>query len=307
MPRYIVHRLIQLLPTILGIYTVAFLLMRVLPGDPAQYILGFHDDPRALAALRANMHLDDPLGVQYVAFIGGSLQGDFGRSYLTGIPVSEMIGNAIPPTLGLGVAAMVIAVVVGVPLGIIAAIRKNSIWDNLSRLIALFGVSIPVFWLGVQFQLLFGLQLKWFPISGMGFDKHLVLPAVAASLGTLALLTRMTRSSMLEEINQDYVRTAQGKGLASRVIVLKHVLRNALVPVVTVWGGSLANLLSGTLLVEVIFSWPGIGRLLVQAVSTRDYPLVQALVIVFALLYAGINLLIDLSYPLIDPRIRIND
>ncbi len=306
MLRYSLQRIIQLLPTIFGIYTVAFLLMRVLPGDPAMYILGFHDDPRALEALRANMHLDDPLGVQYVAFLEGSIQGDFGRSYLTGLPVSDMIAKAVPPTLWLGAAAMVIALVVGVPLGIIAAIRKDSLWDNLSRLLALLGVSIPVFWLGVQLQLLFGLQLKWLPISGLGIDKHLVMPAVAASLGTLALLTRMTRSSMLDEINQDYVRTAEGKGLMSRVIIINHVLRNALIPVVTVWGGSLANLLSGTLLVEVIFSWPGIGRLLVQAVSTRDYPLVQALVIVFALLYAGINLLIDLSYPLIDPRIRIN-
>ncbi len=306
MLRYTVQRIIQLLPTIFGIYTVAFLLMRVLPGDPAMYILGFHDDPRALSALRANMHLDDPLGVQYVAFLGGSVQGDFGSSYLTGQPVSAMIAKAFPPTIMLGAAAMAIALVIGVPLGIVAAIRKNSLWDNLSRLIALLGVSIPVFWLGVQLKLLFGLQLKWLPISGFGSDKHLILPAVVASLGTLALLTRMTRSSMLEEINQDYVRTAQGKGLKGRVIVLKHIMRNALVPVITVWGGSLANLLSGALLVEVIFSWPGIGRLLVQAVSTRDYPLVQGLVIVFALLYAGINLLIDLSYPLIDPRIRIN-
>jgi peptide/nickel transport system permease protein len=304
--RYALNRLVQLIPTIFGIYTLAFFLMRVLPGDTATVLIGFRENQEALDNLRHVMKLDEPVLNQYLAFLQGALRGDLGRSFLTGVPVTEMIAGAITGTVALAVAAMAIAVIVGVPLGIIAALRRNSVWDNFSRLLALLGVSIPVFWLGVQLQILFGLQLKWLPVSGNGLDAHLILPAFSASLGTLALLTRMTRSSMLEELGQDYVRTAYGKGLPGRVVVIRHALRNAMLPVITVWGGSLANLLSGTLLVEVIFSWPGMGRLLIQAINTRDYPLVQALVIIFALIYAGINLLIDLSYPLIDPRIRIH-
>jgi peptide/nickel transport system permease protein len=282
-------------------------MMHVLPGDAASYILGSHENEAATENLRHQLRLDEPMLTQYVGFLGDALQGQLGRSYLTAQPVTEMIGDSFPNTLVLGGSAMLIAAAVGVPLGILAAVRKNSLWDNASRLLALLGVSIPVFWLGIQLQLLFGLSLKLLPISGIGMDNHLILPAVTASLGTLALLTRMTRSSVLDEISQDYVRTAHAKGLMPRVVVTRHTLRNALLPVVTVWGGSLANLLSGTLLVEVIFNWPGMGRLLVQAISTRDYPLVQGLIIIFALIYAGINLLVDLSYPLIDPRIRIDD
>ncbi len=305
MLRYTISRLIQLIPTVFGIYTFAFLLMRVLPGDPATVLVGFRDDEAALQNLRRVMHLDEPIFNQYVAFLGDGLRGDLGRSYLTGQPVTEMIASAFPPTIALGAVAMAIAVIVGVPLGILSALRKNSIWDNLARLIALIGVSIPVFWLGVQFQILFGLNLRWLPISGSGYDQHLILPAVALCGGTLALLTRMTRSTMLEQLNQDYMRTARSKGLRERMILWRHAFRNALLPLVTVAGGSLANLLSGALLVEVIFGWPGMGRLLVQAINTRDYTLLQGLVIVFAMLYAGINLLIDLSYPLIDPRVRL--
>jgi ABC-type dipeptide/oligopeptide/nickel transport system permease component len=301
---YALRRLIQLIPTIFGIYTFAFFLMRVLPGDPATVLAGFRDDQQALENLRRVMKLDEPLLNQYIAFLQNGVQGDLGRSYVTGQPVTEMIGQAFLPTVWLALAAMALAVAIGVPLGILSALRKNSLWDNLSRFIALIGVSIPVFWLGMQLQILFGLQLKWLPISGSGLDKHIILPAFALCGGTLALLTRMTRSSVLEELSLDYIRTAYSKGLRSRRVIWVHALRNALLPVVTVWGGSLANLLSGALLVELIFSWPGMGRLLVQAISTRDYPLLQGLIIVLALLYAGVNLLIDLTYPLIDPRIR---
>ncbi len=305
MIRYILTRVLQLIPTIFGIYTLAFVLMRVLPGDPASFLIGFRDDDQALADLRRAMHLDESVLNQYVAFLGNALHGDLGRSYLTRQPVIEMIGQALPQTLILGAAAMLLAVGIGVPLGIIAALRKNSVWDNLSRLIALIGVSIPVFWLGVQMQIVFALDLKWLPISGLGLDAHLIMPALALSLATLALLTRMTRATLLEQISQDYVRTAHSKGLRERAVIGRHALRNTLLPLVTVGGSSIANLLSGALLVEVIFNWPGLGKLLVQAVNTRDYTLLQGLVIVFALIYAGINMLIDLAYPLIDPRIRL--
>jgi len=235
--------------------------------------------------------------------LGNALHGDLGRSYLTRQPVIIMIGQAFPQTVVLALAAMTLAVGIGVPLGIIAALRKNSAWDNLSRLIALIGVSIPVFGLGILMQLLFSLKLKWLPISGLGFDKHLIMPAVALSLATLALLTRMTRATLLEQLGQDYIRTAYSKGLRERMVIVRHALRNILLPLVTVAGNSTANLLSGSLLIEVIFNWPGMGKLLVQAVNTRDYTLLQGLVIVFALIYAGINMLVDLFYPLLDPRI----
>lgn len=303
MLRYIAIRFLQLIPTVFGIYTLAFVLMRVLPGDPASFLVGARDDPQALATLRSSMHLDEPIFNQYVAFLGNALHGDLGRSYLTRQPVIIMIGQAFPQTVVLALAAMTLAVGIGVPLGIIAALRKNSAWDNLSRLIALIGVSIPVFGLGILMQLLFSLKLKWLPISGLGFDKHLIMPAVALSLATLALLTRMTRATLLEQLGQDYIRTAYSKGLRERMVIVRHALRNILLPLVTVAGNSTANLLSGSLLIEVIFNWPGMGKLLVQAVNTRDYTLLQGLVIVFALIYAGINMLVDLFYPLLDPRI----
>ena len=304
MSRYLISRLIQLVPTLFGIYTLAFVLMRVLPGDPATFLIGFRDDDQALANLRLQMHLDEPMINQYVAFLGNAIRGDLGNSYLTRQPVSDMINQALPQTVILGLSAMTIAVLIGIPLGAVAALRKNSLWDNLSRLLALLGASIPVFWLGVQMQILFSIDVKLLPMSGAGFDNHLIMPAVVLSAGTLALLTRMTRSTLLEELSQDYIRTARSKGMRERRVVWRHAFRNTLLPLVTISGNSLANLLSGALLVEVIFSYPGMGKLLVQAVSTRDYTLLQGLVIVFALIYAGMNLLVDLTYPLFDPRIR---
>lgn len=303
--RYTLNRIIQLIPTVFGIYTLTFFLMRVLPGDPASFLIGARENEAALANLRRIFRLDESVLNQYIAFLGDALRGDLGRSFITREPVIESILAVLPQTLILASAAMLIAVVIGVPLGMLSAVRRDSVWDNAARFVALLGVSIPVFWLGVQLQILFGLQLRWLPISGIGYDSHLILPAVTASIGTLALLTRITRSSLLDEVNRDYVRTARSKGLSGLHVNVRHVLRNALLPIVTVWGGSFANLLSGVLLVEVLFSWSGMGRLLVQAIGTRDYPLVQGLIIVFALLYAGINLAVDLVYPLIDPRIRL--
>jgi peptide/nickel transport system permease protein len=304
MARYVVIRLLQLIPTVFGIVTVVFLLMRVLPGDPALVLAGFRDDAETLQTLRAQLHLDDPIWDQYFAFLGDLVRGDLGVSFQQRQPVTKLIAETLPNTLVLAVSAMGIAVALGIPLGIISALRRNTVWDALSRFVALIGVSTPVFWLGIQLQIVFGLQLSLLPISGIGYDEHLVLPAVAASLGMLALLTRMTRSSLLDVLNQDYVRTAYSKGLHQRRVLLLHALKNAFLPILTVWGTSFASLLSGSLLVEVIFSWPGMGRLLVQSISTRDYPMVQGIVIVFALVYAGMNLIIDLIYPLLDPRIQ---
>lgn len=304
MLRYLISRLLQLIPTVFGIVTVVFLLMRVLPGDPALVLAGFRDDAETLQTLRAQLRLDEPIIAQYAAFLSDLARGDLGVSYVQRQPVTALIAQTFPNTAVLAVSAMGIAVSLGVPLGIVSALRRNTGWDLLSRLIALIGVSTPVFWLGIQLQILFGLQLDILPVSGVGFDEHLVLPAVAASLGMLALMTRMTRSSLLDVLKQDYVRTAYSKGLQTRRVILLHALKNAFLPVLTVWGTSFAGLLSGTLLVEVIFSWSGMGRLLVQSISARDYPMVQGIVIVFALIYAGMNLLIDLIYPLLDARIQ---
>ncbi len=305
MTRYLVSRIVQLLPTILGIYLLTFFMMRILPGDPAQFLEGDRGDEQSMAETRRRLRLDEPILVQLAAYLGDTLQGDLGRSFITNQPVSDMIGRAFVPTIQLALTATTIALILGVPLGVVSAVRQNSIWDALSRLVALVGVSIPVFWLGLQMQVIFGVQLKWIPrISGYGIDERLILPAISASLGMIALLTRITRSTLLDVLNQDYIRTAKSKGLANLRVLTRHALVNALLPIVTVWGTSLAGLLSGALLVETIFSWPGMGRLLVDSIGARDYPMIQGLVIAFALIYAGINLLIDLFYPFIDPRIR---
>jgi ABC-type dipeptide/oligopeptide/nickel transport system permease component len=304
MLRYLISRLIQFAPTLLGIYVLTFVLIRVLPGDPAQFLEGDRGDEQSLAATRARLGIDEPLTTQFWIFFSDAVRGELGRSFITLRPVSDMIAQTFPNTAMLGICAMLIAVGVGIPLGIISAITHNSIWDNLSRLIALIGVSIPVFWLGLQLQIVFGLNLRLLPVSGSGQPEHLVLPSVAASFGMLAVLMRITRSSALEALTQDYIRTARSKGLSQGRVIMRHMLSNALLPIVTVWGTGLASLLSGTLLVEVIFSYPGMGRLLVDSIASRDYPSVQGLVITFALIYAGLNLLVDLLYPLVDPRIR---
>ncbi len=304
MSLYIVSRIIQLIPTVLGIYVITFLMMRVLPSDPAKFIEGDRGDAQSLAETRARLRLDDPLSVQFTTFLGGALQGDLGRSFIHNRPVTTMIGESFQPTALLALTATIIAMSIGIPLGIFSAVRRNSLWDFLARLVALIGVSIPVFWLGIQLQILFGVTLKWLDPTGSTKLSHLILPSIAACFGMLAILTRITRSSLLEVLNQDYIRTAHSKGLHSQRVFVRHALQNALLPVVTVWGAAVASLLSGTILVETIFAWPGMGRLLVAAIGQRDYPLVQGIVIAYALVYAGLNLLIDILYPIIDPRIR---
>jgi peptide/nickel transport system permease protein len=304
MGNYVSRRLFQLIPTLFGVYTLAFFLMRVLPGDAAKYLAGFRGNAAALAALRAKMNLDEPVLNQYVSFLARLVRFDLGNSFITGQPVTEMVGAAIPVTLQLALMATLLALAIGIPLGVLSALRKDTLIDNGMRILAVFGASVPTFWLGIQLQIVFGLNLKWLPVSGVGFDQHIILPSVALAVSTIALLLRMTRSSLLEELNQDYVRTARSKGLSQRRVIWGHAFRNALLPVVTVWGLSLADLLTGALLVELIFSWPGMGRLLVQSITTRDYPLLQANLVILAVVYAGGNLIVDVLYTFIDPRIR---
>ncbi len=303
--RYLIRRLIQFIPTLIGIYILTFLLMRVIPGDAAQYLEGDRGDEQSLAATRARLGLDEPLPTQFWIFFTDALKGDLGRSFITNRPVMDMIAQTFPYTAVLALCAMLIAVFVGVPLGIVAAITRNPIWDNFARLLALIGVSVPVFWLGIQLQILFGLHFRLLPVSGAGFDQHLVLPALTASFAMLAVLMRITRSTLLEVLNQDYIRTARAKGLAERPVIFRHALRNALLPVITIVGLQLGTLLSGAVLTETIYAWPGVGKWLYDSIVARDYPIVQAVTLIIALIYIAINFVVDILYALVDPRIRV--
>jgi peptide/nickel transport system permease protein len=332
MTSYIARRLLAILPVLLGISIIVFLIMHVIPGDPVLVMLGEKASPERAEELRRALGLYDPLHVQYGRFLLRALQGDLGRSIRTQEMVTREIAVRFPATLELTICALVLAVVAGVLLGVIAAVRQYSIWDNLSMVVAVAGVSMPVFWLGLMLIFLFGVALDWLPISGrlsVGVHltritglhlldalltrngaafgdalRHLVLPSVALGAIQMALIARMTRSSMLEVIRQDYIRTARSKGLAERVVIYKHALKNALIPVVTVVGLTVGRLLGGAVLTETIFSWPGLGKFAVDAIYARDYPQVQGVVLLIATGFVLVNLLVDVIYVFLDPRIR---
>lgn len=311
--RYILFRLLLLIPLLFGVSLVTFLLVNIAPGDPISTRFGL--DPRGadketVDRLREELGLNDPLPVQYLNYVGGLLQGDMGTSITTRTPVSEEIRARLPATLELAVAGMALVLLVSIPLGILSAVHRGSIVDMFSTGVALLGVSIPSFWLGIMLMLLFSLQLGWLPSSGRGDGtfsgelRSLILPAVTLAFGLLGLATRIMRSSMLEVLGRDYVRTARAKGASSRRVVLKHGLRNAFIPLLTILGIQFAGLLGGTVIIETIFAWPGIGRLAVNAIFRRDYPVIMGTVLVFSVTFLIVNLLIDILYTLIDPRIR---
>ncbi len=302
--RYVVWRLLLTLPTLLGAVTFVFLMVRLLPGDPAVAIAGVQATPEFVEQVRREFGLDQPLPVQYITFLGRLLQGDLGISTRTRQPVWEELWARFPHTLELALAALVVAALIGIPAGIISAVRPYSLFDNFSMLVALFGVSIPVFWLGLMLMLLFSVQLGWLPATGRGTLAHLVLPAVTLGTASAALIARMTRSSMLEVLTQDYVQTARAKGVPERVVILRHALKNAFIPVVTVLGLQLGTLLSGAVLTETVFAWPGVGRLVVESILARDYPVVQGVVLLLATTFVILNLIVDLVYAWLDPRIR---
>ncbi len=313
MLRYILFRLLLLIPLLFGVSLVTFLLVNIAPGDPISTRFGL--DPRGadketVDRLREELGLNDPLPVQYLNYVGGLLQGDMGTSITTRTPVSEEIRARLPATLELAVAGMALVLLVSIPLGILSAVHRGSIVDMFSTGVALLGVSIPSFWLGIMLMLLFSLQLGWLPSSGRGDGtfsgelRSLILPAVTLAFGLLGLATRIMRSSMLEVLGRDYVRTARAKGASSRRVVLKHGLRNAFIPLLTILGIQFAGLLGGTVIIETIFAWPGIGRLAVNAIFRRDYPVIMGTVLVFSVTFLIVNLLIDILYTLIDPRIR---
>ncbi|MBV8653921.1 MAG: ABC transporter permease [Alphaproteobacteria bacterium] len=332
MTQYIVRRLMQLLLVLIGVSVVVFITMHVLPGDVATLLLGDHATPQQLESLRRQLGVDQPIYIQYWRFAIGALQGDFGMSLRTNHLAFDDVWKAFPVTIQLSIAALIVAVAIGVPSGVFAAIRPLSHFDNTVLTVSLFGVSMPIFWLGLMMILVFGAYLDWLPIGGLmptgqepprvtGMSvvdsvlsgnwrymwlslQHLVLPAFTLGTIPLALITRITRSEMLSMRSNDHVRTARAKGLPERTVIIKHVLRNALIPVVTVIGLQLGLLLSGAVLTERIFSLPGLGRLMVDSILARDYPVVQAAALLTAFIFVVVNLLVDLSYAWLDPRIR---
>lgn len=298
-------RLRHALVVILGVSIVVFSIMH-LTGDPALLMLPLDATPDEVFAFRESMGLNDPVVTQYLRFAGGALRGDFGTSIRHKQPALALILERMPATAQLAGMALLITLLVALPLGTLAAARKDSIYDKIASLLAIFGQSVPVFWLGLVLQMTLGAQLRWFPIFGRGTVMHLVMPAIALGLYSTAAIMRMLRSKMVEVLNQDYIRTAQAKGLNEVVILIRHAMKNALLPVITVFGLQIGALLGGAVITETIFAWPGVGRLMIQAISNRDIPLVQAGVLVLSVIIVSINLLMDIIYTYLDPRIQYN-
>ncbi len=329
---YTIRRVASLVPVLLGASILVFLFLHLIPGDPAEAMLGDRATAEGVARLRALYRLDDPWPVQYLDYVGRALQGDLGRSIRTNNPVVQELGVRFPATAELTLAAILLATIVGIPAGILSATKRGSLFDHGSMIVALAGVSMPIFWLGLMLAWFFGVQLKWLPFSarldtGARFTpitnllvldavlradwnilgqalRHLALPALALSTVPMAIIARMTRSTMLEVLNQDYVRTARAKGLRERLVVSRHALKNAMLPVVTVVGLQVGILLTGAILTETIFSWPGVGKWVYDSINLRDYPVVQSMMLVISLIFVVANLLVDLSYAVLDPRVR---
>lgn len=309
MGRYIVERLVGLLGIWLGISLITFGLTQIAPGDPAAILLelqnpGISPTREAVIAYRKQLGLDDPAPVRYLRWLGGVLQGDLGVSYRTGQPILSEITARLPGTLALTGTSLLLAVSIGVPLGIAAAIYRGSTWDLVNRALALLGATLPGYLLSMFLILIFAVWLRWLPAFGSDSWRHLVLPSIALSVGIIAQLSRLTRISMLEVLRQDFVRTARAKGLDDRLLLWRHALRNALLPVLTMLGVSMGNLLSGAVIVETIFSWFGMGKYAVDAIFLRDYPVVQGVVLYLATAFVTVNFLIDLAYAWLDPRLR---
>jgi peptide/nickel transport system permease protein len=304
MLRFLIRRVLLTIPVVWVVVTLVFAFIHIVPGDPVAQMLGEGAAVTEVERLRTELGLDRPILEQYVSYMGGVLVGDLGVSFRNQQPVTEAITARYPATMQLAAAAIVFSLLLAVPLGVIAAVRRRSLTDRSIGLFTLLGVSLPNFALGPLLILFFSIELGWLPVSGRETWWHLILPAVTLGGAMAAIATRMVRSSMLEEIHQDYVRTARSKGLSERQVLYKHALRNGLIPILTMIGMQLGNLLAGAVVTETIFSWPGLGQLLIQAINARDYPLVQGCVLAIALTYVVVNLLTDVTYSLVDPRIR---
>jgi peptide/nickel transport system permease protein len=309
---YLIRRLASLVPTLVLVSMLIFGLQQLLPGDPAKILAGEDQDPQVVEYLRKKLHLDEPLPVRYAYWMGGVLRGDLGESVRTQQPVLQLIAQKLPVTVQLAVMAMTIALLIGIPAGIVSAVGRGGVWDYLANVFALWGLSTPNFWLGILLIMLFSVQLGWLPASGyvspfedLGANlKSMIMPAFVLGNAIAAVLMRHTRSAMLQVMSSDYVRTARAKGLDERVVILKHGLRNALTPIITLGALELGTLLSGAVLTEQVFTIPGFGKLIVDAVFNRDYAVVQGVVLFTATAYIFLNLLADLAYFLVNPRLR---
>jgi len=307
MLRRLLRHLVLVIPTLLGVVTLVFAFLHLVPGDPVEIMLGESAAPADVAALRHDLGLDRPLPAQYARFLVRVAHGDLGQSIAFRAPVAAVIGDRYPATLELAGTAFLLALALAIPLGVLAAARAGSMLDRLTRITSLAGACLPSFWLGPLLILGFSIGLGWLPVSGRGGLLHLVLPAVTLALGMIGVLVRLVRTSMLEALTEDYVRTARAKGTPDWRVVTVHALRNALMPVATVAGLQAGALLAGAILTETIFAWPGLGRLIVEAISARDYPLVQGCVLTIGVSYVSVNLVTDLVYQAIDPRLRDAD
>ena len=303
MRAYLVRRLAQSLLVLLGVSFVVFFILH-LTGDPALVLLPPDATAQDIQEFREKMGFNDPFLVQYGRFLRGALRGDFGRSVRHDEPAFDLVAERLPATLELAGAALLIALALAIPAGIVSAVRRNSLVDYVSTVVALLGQSMPTFWLGIMLILVFSVRLSLLPSSGRGTLEHLILPAITLGLFTTARITRLTRSGMLEVLNQDYIRTARAKGMANPPVVWKHALKNAAIPIVTIVGIELGTLLGGSVITETIFAWPGVGRLSVQAIYNRDYPVVQAAVFLLSTTFVVVNLVVDVLYTYLDPRIR---
>ncbi len=302
---YILQRLLGALFVIFGVVSIVFLLIHMIPGDPVEIMLGESASTTDREALRVALGLNQPLWVQFQQYLAGLLQLDMGNSIHFRRPVSDLLLERLPATGLLAAMTLLITLVLALPLGIIAAVRRDTVWDSGAMTFSMLGVSIPNFWLGPILILVFSLWLGWFPVSGRNGFGSVVLPALTLSTGLIAVLSRMVRSSMLEVLGEDYIRTARAKGLPSQRVILHHGLRNALLPVITLLGLQLGALLAGAVITETVFSWPGVGLLTIESIQSRDYPVVQACVLLISVTYVLVNLLTDLAYAWIDPRIRL--
>lgn len=305
MHRYVVRRILEAAVTLFGTLVLLFVILRVIPGDPALMMLSEFATPEDLTRVRARMGLDEPILTQLWIFLQQIAAGDFGTSYRTQTPALELVWAYLPATLQLAGSALLLTILIAIPFGVLAALNKGSLGDYALTLTALLGQSIPVFWLGILLVLVFSVQLNWLPTSGHGGLLHLVLPTITLAFSQIALTARIMRSSALEALRQDYVRTARAMGHSETFVVVFHVMRNALAPVVTILGLQLGTLLGGAIVTETVFAWPGAGRLLVESIGAQDYPVVQVMVVLSAFVFVATMLLVDLLYVMLDPRVRL--
>lgn len=305
MGKYLLRRAVQSLVVLAGALLISFVILRVVPGDPATLMLSDMATPAEVEEMRVALGVHQPILVQFGIYLKQVVTGDFGTSYRRGTPALDLVMSYLPATIELALTSLALTIAVAIPVGVLAAIRKNSWIDNALSVGALLGQSLPVFWLGIMLILLVSVQWRLLPTSGYGEPKHLVLPAVTLALSNIALVARITRSSMLEVVRQDYIRTARAKGLSERVVIVRHALRNALAPVVTVLGLQIGTLLGGAIITETVFGWPGAGALLVSSISYRDYPVVQVMVVVSAVIFVVTNLIVDVIYVMLDRRVTV--